>query len=135
MKKHIVQAVLAVALLCICAAQDYKLYHPTESMNDFIKLDTRNGTMTQFTVNNSTNRLEVTLNDTPLVAENEQKAGRFELYPTADRYKFVLLDTVFRRRVAGAVGHRGFLPSRHPDNTLTMCRGGTPPDAMSADVV
>ena len=53
MKKHIVAVVLAVALLCLCAAQNYKLY-PTKSTNLFIKLDTRNGKMTYVTVYSDT---------------------------------------------------------------------------------
>ena len=98
MKKHIVRVVLAVALLCLCAAQNYKLY-PTKGTNLFIKLDTRNGTMTQVqsTVDDSANRFELTLNDIPLVAAKEQKTGRFELYPTPPETItgiFILLDTL-----------------------------------------
>ena len=95
MKKHIVGVVLAVALVCLCAAQNYKLY-PTDNRWYFIKLDTRNGKMTQvqFSVEGNEYRFETILNDIPLVDKKDEREGRFELYPTENIYNFILLDTL-----------------------------------------
>ena len=39
-------------------------------------------------------RFETTLSDTPLVSEEEEKNGRFFLYPTTNSYNFILLDQI-----------------------------------------
>ena len=92
MKRHIVQAVLAVELLCLCAAQNYKLY-PTKSTNLFIKLDTRSGKMTYVTVYSDI-YYESILNDISLVDKKDEREGRFELHPTEIKGDFILLDTL-----------------------------------------
>lgn len=72
----------------------YKLF-PTQNMYTFIKLDTRNGQMWQvqwFT--ESTSRFVTTLSDISLVNKEEEKIGRFILYPTTNMYNFILLDQI-----------------------------------------
>ena len=86
------EAVFAVAFVCLCAAQNYKLY-PTKSTNLFIKLDTRNGKMTYVTVYSDI-YYENILNDISLVDKKEEREGRFELHPTEIKGYFILLDTL-----------------------------------------
>ena len=75
-------------------AMPYKLY-PTNNMWTFLKLDTRNGKIwqVQFSVKGDDYRFETPLNIVPLTFLND-KAGRFELYPTQNMYNFILLDGV-----------------------------------------
>lgn len=72
--------------------ENYKLY-PTENMWTFLKLDTRTGKVwqVQYSVN-SDNYGEVVVNDWDLTYGENDKAGRFELYPTQNMYNFLLLD-------------------------------------------
>ena len=72
--------------------ENYKLY-PTENMWTFLKLDTRTGKVwqVQYSVN-SDNYGEVVVNDLDLTYGENDKAGRFELYPTQNMYNFLLLD-------------------------------------------
>jgi hypothetical protein len=71
----------------------YRLF-ATRNMYIFIKLNTRNGQMWQIQWGmDSDNRFESTLWK-PLVNENEEKNGRFFLYPTTNIYTFILLDQI-----------------------------------------
>ena len=72
--------------------ENYKLY-PTENMWTFLKLDTRTGKVwqVQYSVN-SDNYGEVVVRDWDLTSGENDKAGRFELYPTQNMYNFLLLD-------------------------------------------
>jgi hypothetical protein len=70
----------------------YRLF-PTQNMWTFIKLNTRNGEMwqEQYDVPGN-NRNETYLNLLPLVTKDEERNGRFTLYPTQNIYTFILLD-------------------------------------------
>lgn len=72
--------------------ENYKMY-PTENMWTFLKLDTRTGKVwqVQYSVNSDTHG-QVIVNDTDLTFGTNDKAGRFELYPTQNMYNFLLLD-------------------------------------------
>lgn len=72
----------------------YRLFS-TRNMYTFIKLDTRNGQMWQVqwhTENKS--RFETALSDISRVNKDEEKIGRFFLYPTTNIYNFILLDQI-----------------------------------------
>lgn len=70
----------------------YQLF-PTQNMYTFIKLDTRNGQMWQIQWHTeSKSKFETTLSDISLVNKDEEKNGRFFLYPTTNIYNFILLD-------------------------------------------
>jgi len=71
---------------------NFKLY-PTENMYNFLKLDTRDGTiqLVQWSLEGDT-RFEYPLNLIPLVAESERRANRFALYATQNSWTFILLD-------------------------------------------
>lgn len=73
----------------------YKLF-PTRNMWTFLKLDTRNGRIwqVQFSVQDLDNSFEVPLSTTYLVDKEDEKNGRFTLYPTSNLYNFILLDQV-----------------------------------------
>src|SRR5690606_8128713 len=73
----------------------YRLFS-TRNMYTFIKLDTRNGKMWQVQWSNKGKeyRFESTLSDISLVNKDEEKNGRFFLYPTTNIYTFILLDQV-----------------------------------------
>jgi hypothetical protein len=73
---------------------NFKLY-PTENIYNFLKLDTRDGTITQvqWSLEFDT-RFEYSLSDVPLVEGNERVVNRFALYPTQNSYTFVLLDQI-----------------------------------------
>ena len=68
----------------------------TRNMYTFIKLDTRNGKMWQVQWSNKGReyRFESTLSDISQVNKDEEKNGRFFLYPTANIYTFILLDQI-----------------------------------------
>ncbi|MBQ8780030.1 MAG: hypothetical protein IJZ49_10010 [Alistipes sp.] len=72
--------------------ENYKLY-PTENMWTFLKLDTRTGKVwqVQYSVHNDSCG-EVVVSDKDLTFGSNDKAGRFELYPTQNTYNFILLD-------------------------------------------
>jgi len=72
----------------------YRLF-PTENMWTFLQLNTRTGQIwqIQFDVQGD-NRGSVILNHTPLVSSSNEINGRFTLYPTQNRWTFILLDTV-----------------------------------------
>lgn len=73
----------------------YRLFS-TRNMYTFIKLDTRNGQMwqVQWSTKGSEYRFVNTLSDISLVNKEEEKNGRFFLYPTTNLYNFILLDQI-----------------------------------------
>ncbi len=67
----------------------------TRNTFHFIKLDTRNGQMWQVQWGlESKYRFEAVLSDDLLVSKEDEKIGRFFLYPTTNVYNFVLLDQI-----------------------------------------
>ena len=77
------------------SAVTYRLFS-TRNMYTFIKLDTRNGKMWQVQWSNKGKeyRFESTLSDISQVNKDEEKNGRFFLYPTSNIYTFILLDQI-----------------------------------------
>lgn len=71
----------------------YKLF-PTHNIWTFIKLDTRNGKMTQVQYGLKQNdRFENILSDISLLVNEEKEVnGRFILYQTTNTFNFILLD-------------------------------------------
>ncbi|MFC3158063.1 hypothetical protein SAMN05443633_104401 [Chryseobacterium arachidis] len=66
----------------------------TRNMYTFIKLDTRNGQMWQVQWDTKSNQFETPLSLVYLVSEEEEKNGRFFLYPTTNIYNFILVDQI-----------------------------------------
>ncbi len=68
----------------------------TRNMYTFIKLNTRNGQMwqVQWSTKGSDYRFETTLSNIPRVIKDEERNGRFFLYPTTNIYNFILLDQI-----------------------------------------
>lgn len=77
------------------SAVSYRLFS-TQNMYTFIKLDTRNGKMSQvqWSTKGSEYRFETTLSDISRVDKVDEKVGRFFLYPTTNIYNFILLDQI-----------------------------------------
>jgi hypothetical protein len=77
------------------SAVTYRLFS-TRNMYTFIKLDTRNGKMwqVQWSTKGDEYRFESTLSDISRVNKDEEKNGRFFLYPTTNIYTFILLDQI-----------------------------------------
>lgn len=72
----------------------YRLF-PTQNTYTFIKLDTRNGRMWQVQwYTESKSRFTTALSEISLVNKEEEKNGRFTLYPTTNMYNFILLDQI-----------------------------------------
>lgn len=73
----------------------YRMF-ATKNMYTFIKLNTRNGQMwqVQWSIKGSEYRYETTLSDISRVNEEEERNGRFFLYPTTNIYNFILLDQI-----------------------------------------
>jgi hypothetical protein len=72
----------------------YRLFS-TRNMYTFIKLDTRNGQMWQVQWGTESKyRFESTLSDISRVSKEDEKKGRFFLYPTTNIYNFILLDQI-----------------------------------------
>jgi len=72
----------------------YRLFS-TRNIYTFIKLNTRNGQMWQVQWGmESSYRYETTLSDIARVNKEEEKNGRFFLYPTTNIYNFILLDQI-----------------------------------------
>lgn len=70
----------------------YRLF-ATRNMYTFIKLNTRNGQMWQVQWGTESGyNFETTLSDISRVNKDEEKNGRFFLYPTRNIYNFILLD-------------------------------------------
>lgn len=66
----------------------------TRNMYTFIKLDTRNGQMWQVQWDTKSNQFETPLSLVYLVSEEDEKNGRFFLYPTTNLYNFILIDQI-----------------------------------------
>tara|TARA_R110002111_G_scaffold253395_3_gene318611 strand:+ start:907 stop:1359 length:453 start_codon:yes stop_codon:yes gene_type:complete len=71
----------------------YRLF-ATDNTFNFIKLNTRNGHMWQVQWSLEDNQFETTLSDISLVTKEEEKNGRFFLYPTTNSFNFILLDQI-----------------------------------------
>lgn len=73
----------------------YRLFS-TRNMYNFIKLNTRTGQMwqVQWSTKGSDYRFENVLSDISRVNKEEEKNGRFFLYPTTNIYNFILLDQI-----------------------------------------
>lgn len=72
----------------------YRLFS-TRNMYTFIKLNTRNGQMWQVQWSTESQyRFETILSDIPRINKEEEKNGRFFLYPTTNIYNFILLDQI-----------------------------------------
>ena len=72
----------------------YRLF-ATRNMYTFIKLNTRNGQMWQVQWGTESKfRFTNTLSDISQVTKDEEKNGRFFLYPTTNIYNFILLDQI-----------------------------------------
>jgi hypothetical protein len=72
----------------------YRLF-ATRNMYTFIKLNTRNGQMWQVQWGmESSYQYQTILSDIPRVNRDEEKNGRFFLYPTTNIYNFILLDQI-----------------------------------------
>ena len=73
----------------------YRLFS-TQNMYTFIKLDTRNGKMSQvqWSTKGSEYRFETILSDISRVEKVDERVGRFFLYPTTNIYNFILLDQI-----------------------------------------
>jgi hypothetical protein len=69
----------------------YRLFS-TRNMYTFIKLNTKNGQMWQVQWDTKGNQLETPLSLITLATKEEEKNGRFFLYPTTNIYNFILLD-------------------------------------------
>ncbi|MBR1578102.1 MAG: hypothetical protein IJ653_05930 [Bacteroidales bacterium] len=75
----------------------YKLYQ-TENIYNLLKLDTATGAiwMVQYSMNEHADAMEVAIDDSSLLkSSDEEIRGRYELYPTKNKYTFILLDTVW----------------------------------------
>jgi hypothetical protein len=67
----------------------------TKNIYNFIKLDTRNGQMWQIQWSIDDNmRSETPLSTISRVTVEEEKNGRFFLYPTTNIYNFILVDQI-----------------------------------------
>lgn len=72
----------------------YRLFS-TRNKFTFIKLNTRNGQMSHVQWGTGNNdHFEYSLSDIPLVNKEDEKNGRFFLYPTNNIYNFILLDQI-----------------------------------------
>jgi hypothetical protein len=69
----------------------YRLF-PTRNTWTFLKLNTRNGQLWQVQWDTGKSRFEIPLSLKPLVTAEEERHGRFFLYPTQNIYNFILLD-------------------------------------------
>lgn len=88
-------SVVPVQNISTDSAVVYRLF-ATQNMYTFIKLDTRNGKMwqVQWSTKGSDYRFETSLSDISLVNKDEERNGRFFLYPTTNIYNFILLDQI-----------------------------------------
>lgn len=84
-----------IQIISTDSAVSYRLFS-TRNMYTFIKLDTRNGKMwqVQWSTKGNEYRFESTLSDISRVNKDEEKNGRFFLYPTTNIYNFILLDQI-----------------------------------------
>ena len=75
------------------SAVTYRLFS-TRNMYTFIKLNTRNGQIWQVQWSIKNNQFETVLSNISRVGKDEEKNGRFFLYPTTNIYTFILLDQI-----------------------------------------
>ena len=75
------------------SAVTYRLFS-TKNIYTFIKLNTRNGQMWQVQWSTKDNQFQTILSDISRVDKDEEKNGRFFLYPTTNIYNFILLDQI-----------------------------------------
>ena len=72
----------------------YRLF-TTRNKFTFIKLNTRNGQLWQVQWGTeSSYQFSTILSDVPRVTKDEERNGRFFLYPTTNFYNFILLDQI-----------------------------------------
>ncbi|WP_033961262.1 hypothetical protein [Psychroserpens jangbogonensis] len=71
----------------------FRLFSTNNKFN-FIKLNTRNGQMWQVQWSLKSSQFEYPLSLTTLTSKEDEKNGRFFLYPTTNMYNFVLLDQI-----------------------------------------
>ena len=72
----------------------YRLF-ATKNNYTFIKLNTRNGQMSHVQWGTGKNdHFEYPLSDISLVNKEDERNGRFFLYPTTNIYNFILLDQI-----------------------------------------
>lgn len=72
---------------------EYRLFS-TKNLYTFIKLNTKNGQMWQVQWSTKGNEFETPISLITRVTKEEEKNGRFFLYPTTNIYNFVLLDQI-----------------------------------------
>jgi hypothetical protein len=72
---------------------NYRLYQ-TNNRWTFLKLDTRDGTITHVQYSTENNAMQYPLSYMPLATGVDAKPGRFCLYPTENTYNFILLDQI-----------------------------------------
>jgi hypothetical protein len=85
----------------------YRLFS-TKNKYTFIKLNTSNGQMWQVQWNiEDKSRFETTLSNISRVTKDEEKNGRFFLYPTTNIYNFILLDQIDGRSWQVQWGNEG----------------------------
>lgn len=98
MSRYIVLAMIACLSFGLRGEvqERYKLY-PTQNMWTFLKLNTTTGQIrhVQYGMEQQ-ERFEYVLNETDLATLNDKKhvRGRYKLYPTQNRWTFILLDTL-----------------------------------------
>ncbi|RYY29770.1 MAG: hypothetical protein EOO04_06505 [Chitinophagaceae bacterium] len=71
----------------------YRLFS-TRNTWTFIKLNTRNGQLWQVQWDTGKDQLEIPISLTSRISREEERNGRFFLYPTSNIYNFILLDQV-----------------------------------------
>ena len=101
-------SVVPVQNISTDSAVVYRLF-ATQNMYTFIKLDTRNGKMwqVQWSTKGRDYRFETKLSDVSMVNKDEEKNGRFFLYPTTNIYNFILLDQIDGRAWQVQWGNEG----------------------------
>jgi hypothetical protein len=72
---------------------EYRLFS-TKNMHTFIKLNTKNGQMWQVQWSTKGNEFEAPLSLITRVIKEDEKNGRFFLYPTTNISNFILLDQI-----------------------------------------
>lgn len=72
----------------------YKLY-PTQNMWTFLKLDTRTGRIWQVQWSlEDEKRFQLILSGVSLPWKEEERNGRYALYPTTNIYNFIMIDQI-----------------------------------------
>lgn len=72
---------------------EYRLF-ATKNIYTFIKLNTKNGHMWQVQWSTKGNQFETPLSLISRVTKEDEKNGRFFIYPTTNIYNFILLDQI-----------------------------------------